>query len=140
MTWRIVSVFLLTLAFGVHCEAQQKCKGMEVKYDNDIQYPNAARASRVQGEAVIQVHITADGTVTADVVSGPPVLAESAKRFALSWTVSWPTNTPPAACNPVLRVNYKLKQDRFKVKMKLPMHISVEAPPIDTAEPGQAIH
>lgn len=133
MALRAASVLLLIFAGAAGCMAQ-KCKGMEVKYENDIQYPNAARAARIQGEAVIQAHIAADGTVTADIVSGPPVLAESARRFVLTWTVSWPGQIPPAACNPVLHVSYKLRANRFNVKMKLPTHIAVEAPPIDTNE------
>ena len=134
----VILVFLLVFVCGTGCIAQ-KCKGMEVKYESAIQYPNAARAARVQGEAVVQVHIATDGTVTADIVSGTPVLADSAKRFVLSWTVSWTSNIPPTACNPVLHVDYKLKQDHFDVKMKLPTHISVQAPPIDTAV-NSAIH
>ncbi|HYK37234.1 energy transducer TonB [Alloacidobacterium sp.] len=115
----------------------QKCKGMEVKYENDIQYPNEARASHLQGEVVLQLHIAADGSLTADIVSGPPALAESAKRFAESWSITWPSsNTAAAACAPVLRVTYKLKADGFKVKEKLPTHIMVEAPPIETNEPA----
>jgi hypothetical protein len=135
----IISVLLLAFACASGCMAQ-KCKGMEVKYENAIQYPTAARAARVQGDAEIQVHIATDGTVTADIVSGPPVLAESARRFVLSWTVSWPGNIPPAVCNPVFHVDYKLKQDKFKVKMKLPTHASVEAPPIDNAQASPAPH
>jgi TonB family protein len=114
----------------------QKCKGMEVKYENPIQYPNTARAERLQGEVTLQVHIATDGTITADIVSGLPVLAESAKRFVENWSVAWPENTPPAACAPVLHVSYKLKADTFKVKEKLPTHILVIAPPIETNEPA----
>lgn len=110
----------------------QKCKGMEIKYDNPIQYPNAARADRVQGEVVLQIHIATDGTLTADIVSGPPVLAESAKRFVLTWNVAWPSAAPPTACAPTLHVTYKLKEDHFTLKTKLPTHILVEAPPIET--------
>ena len=138
MALRTVAVFLVMAALAAACTAQ-KCKGMEVKYENPIQYPNAARAARVQGEAVLQIHIATDGTVTADIVSGPPVLAESAKRFVENWSVSWPSDAPPTACAPVLHVTYKLKGN-FNVKTKLPTHIVVEAPPIETNEPAPAIH
>ena len=138
MARRTVCLILLLFAGAANCVAQ-KCKGMEVKYENAIQYPSAARAARVQGEVVLQIHIAADGTVTADIVSGPPVLAEPARRFVLSWTVAWPTDVQPAACNPELHVDYKLK-DHFNLKMKLPTHISVEAPPIETNQPASAIH
>jgi outer membrane biosynthesis protein TonB len=109
----------------------QKCKGMEVKYEDAIQYPNAARATHVQGEVVLQIHIATDGTIKADIVSGPSDLAQSAKRFAESWSVAWLSNAPPTACSPTLHVTYKLK-DHFNVKMKLPEHILVEAPSIET--------
>jgi TonB family protein len=135
MALRAASVFLLVFAFAAACNAQ-KCKGMEIKHENPIQYPNTARATHLQGEVTLQVHIAADGTVTADIVSGPPVLAESAKRFVENWSVTWPSDTPPTACAPVLRVSYKLKPDTFKVKEKLPTHILVEAPPIETNEPS----
>jgi TonB family protein len=130
MVLRAVAVFLWMAALATACMAQ-KCKGMEVKYGDAIQYPNAARAARVQGEVVLQIHITTDGTLKADIVSGPSDLAESAKRLAESWSVTWPSNAPPTACTPTLHVTYKLK-DHFNVKMKLPEHISVEAPPIET--------
>jgi TonB family protein len=137
MALRSASVFLLMTAMAGACLAQ-KCKGMEVKYDidNPIQYPNAARAARVQGEVALQLHVAADGTITADIVSGTPVLAESAKRFVDTWSVSWASDIPPTACDPVLHVDYKLKADHFNVKMKLPTHILVEAPPIETNEPA----
>jgi hypothetical protein len=135
MIQRIVLAFLLTSVCAANCMAQ-KCKGMAVKYEDEIQYPNAARATHLQGDAVIQVHIATDGTVTADIVSGPSILAESAKRFVLTWSVSWPTGVPPTACNPILRVNYRLKTDQFKVKSNLPTHILVEASPIETNESG----
>jgi hypothetical protein len=130
MVLRAVAVFLLTAALASACMAQ-KCKGMEVKYEDAIQYPNEARATHVQGEVVLQIHIATDGTLKADIMSGPSGLAESAKRFAESWSVTWPSDAPPTACTPTLRVTYKLK-DHFNVKMKLPEHILVEAPPIET--------
>ena len=130
MALRTVAVFLVMAALASVCTAQ-KCKGMEVKYDDAIQYPNAARAGHVQGEVVLQIHIATDGTLKADVVSGPSGLAESAKRFAESWSITWPSSAPPTACTPTLHVIYKLK-DHFNVKMKLPEHILVEAPPIET--------
>ena len=130
MALRTVAVFLVMAALAAACTAQ-KCKGMEVKYDDAIQYPNAARAGHVQGEVVLQIHIATDGTLKADVVSGPSGLAESAKRFAESWSITWPSSAPPTACTPTLHVIYKLK-DHFNVKMKLPEHILVEAPPIET--------
>jgi TonB family protein len=133
MALRAVTVLLLLASTASACMAQ-KCKGMEVKYEDAIQYPNAARAARVQGEVVLQIHIATDGSLTADIVSGPSVLAESAKHFVDSWSVAWPSNAPPTACAPALHVSYKLK-DRFNVKMKLPEHILVEAPPIETNEP-----
>jgi TonB family protein len=131
MALRIASVFLLMSAFAVVCVAQ-KCKGMDVKYEDPIQYPTAARAARLQGEVVLQIHIATDGTLTADIVSGPSVLAESAKRFVQTWSITWPSDVPPTACVPTLHVSYKLKEDHFNVKMKLPTHIQVEAPPIET--------
>jgi hypothetical protein len=130
MALRAVAVFLSTAALASMCMAQ-KCKGMEVKYEDAIQYPNAARAAHVQGEVVLQIHIATDGTLKADIVSGPSDLAESAKRFAESWSLTWPSTAPPTACAPTLHVIYKLK-DHFNVKMKLPEHILVEAPPIET--------
>jgi outer membrane biosynthesis protein TonB len=130
MALRAVAIFLLMAALAAACTAQ-KCKGMEVKYEDTIQYPNAARATHVQGEVVLQIHIAADGTLKADIVSGPSGLVESAKRFAESWSVTWPSSAPPTACTPTLHVTYKLK-DHFNVKMKLPEHILVEAPPIET--------
>jgi TonB family protein len=136
MRLRCFSMLLLVCALA-HAESAQKCKGMEVRHENSIQYPNTARASRLQGEVVLQIHIAADGTVTADIVSGPPVLAESAKRFVESWSVSWANDVPPTACAPVLHVSYKLKSDTFKVKEKLPTHILIVAPPIETNEPAQ---
>lgn len=136
MRQRCFSMLLLVCALA-HAESAQKCKGMEVKAENSIQYPNTARASHLQGEVTLQVHITADGTVTADIVSGPPALAESARRFVESWSVSWANNVPPTACSPVLHVSYKLKSDTFTVKEKLPTHILVVAPPIETNEPAQ---
>jgi TonB family protein len=139
MAPRCLSLLFLVFALVAVPSGAQKCKGMEVKYENDIQYPNSARASRTQGEVTVQIHIAADGTVTADIVSGPPVLAESAKRFVESWSVSWPKDAPPTACAPVLHVSYKLK-DHFNVKTKLPTHILVEAPPIETNEPAPSIH
>ncbi len=139
MAPRCVSLLLLMLALLPASSIAQKCKGMEVKYENEIQYPNSARASRTQGDVALQVHIATDGTVTADIVSGPPVLAESAKRFVETWSVSWPHDAPPTACAPVLHVTYKLK-DHFNVNPKLPTHILVEAPPIETNEPTSAIH
>lgn len=135
MALRAASILVLLSALAASCAAQ-KCKGMEVRYENDIQYPNSARASHLQGEVVLQLHIAADGSITADIVSGRPVLAESAKRFAESWSITWPSNAPPTACAPVLHVTYKLKADAFKVKEKLPTHILVEAPPIETNEPA----
>ncbi|QNI32030.1 TonB family protein [Alloacidobacterium dinghuense] len=135
MALRPASLSLLLFACATACTAQ-KCKGMEIKHDSPIQYPNAARAAKVQGEVVLQIHIATDGTVTADITSGPSVLAESAKRFVENWTVSWPEKDPPTACAPVLRVSYKLKEDTFSVKEKLPTHILVEAPPIETNEPS----
>lgn len=134
MALRRAAVFLWMTVLAGACTAQ-KCKGMEVKYENEIQYPNSARAARIQGEVALQVHIATDGTVTADVVSGPPVLAQSAKRFVETWSVTWPKDAPPTACAPVLHVSYKLKGD-FNVKTKLPTHIVVEAPPIETNEPA----
>ena len=132
-------LFLLISAFAAAGVAQ-KCKGMEVKYENPIQYPTAARAAHTQGDVAIQIHIATDGTVTADIVSGPSVLAESAKRFVESWSVSWPSAAPPTACAPVLHVTYKLKANTFNVKEKLPTHILVEAPPIETNEPAPQTH
>jgi len=139
MAPRCVSVLLLMLALFADPSRAQKCKGMQVKYENEIQYPNSARAARIQGDVTLQVHIATDGTVTADIVSGPPVLAESAKRFAESWSVTWPNDAPPTACAPVLHVTYKLK-DHFNVNPKLPTHILVEAPPIETNEPAPQTH
>jgi TonB family protein len=136
MAPRSISLLLILFAIVIAPSRAQKCKGMEVKYENEIQYPNSARAARIQGDVTIQVHIATDGTVTADIVSGPPVLAESAKRFVESWTVSWPGDAPPTACAPVLKVTYKLRSDKFNVKAKLPTHILVEAPPIETNEPA----
>jgi TonB family protein len=131
MALRTTAVFLVMSALAAACMAQ-KCKGMEIKYENPIQYPNAARATRVQGEVALQIHIATDGAVTADIVSGPSVLAESAKRFVESWSITWPSSgTQATACAPVLHVVYKLK-DHFNVKTKLPTHILVEAPPIET--------
>jgi TonB family protein len=107
-----------------------------VKYENEIEYPNSARAARIQGDVTIQIHIATDGTVTADIVSGTPVLAASAKRFVETWAVSWPgESATPTACAPVLRVTYKLK-GTFNVKSKLPTRILVEAPSIETNEPA----
>jgi TonB family protein len=128
-------LFAMIAGLFVQGSGAQKCKGMEVKYENEIQYPNSARAARIQGEVALQVHIATDGTVTADIVSGPSVLAESAKRFVETWSVPWPKDAPPTACAPVLHVSYKLKSDNFNVKTKLPTHIVVEAPPIETNEP-----
>jgi TonB family protein len=139
MVSRCISLLFLVFALVATPSGAQKCIGMEVKYENEIQYPNSARASRTQGEATLQIHIAPDGTVTADIVSGPPVLAESAKRFVENWTVSWPHDAPPTACAPVLHVNYKLK-DHFNVKTKLPTNILVEAPPIETNEPAPQTH
>ena len=139
MAPRSVSLFVILFAVVTASSGAQKCKGMEVKYENEIQYPNSARASRTQGDVTLQVHIATDGTVTADITSGPPVLAESAKRFVESWSVTWPKDAPPTACAPVLRVTYKLK-DHFNVKPKLPAHILVEAPPIETNEPAPQTH
>ena len=135
MAPRCVSLFVILFAVVTASAGAQKCKGMEVKYENEIQYPNSARASRTQGEVTLQVHIATDGTVTAEITSGPQVLAESAKRFVESWSVSWPHDAPPTACAPVLHVTYKLK-DKFNVNPKLPTHILVEAPPIETNEPA----
>ena len=135
MLSRYALLFPLISAFAIPGIAQ-KCKGMEVKHENPIQYPTAARAARTQGEVALQIHIATDGTVTADIISGPADLAESAKRFVESWSVSWPSDTPPNACAPVLHVDYKLKADTFNVKEKLPTHILVEAPPIETNEPA----
>jgi len=135
MAPRCVSLFVILFAIVAVSSRAQKCKGMEVKYENEIQYPNSARASRTQGEVTLQVHIATDGTVTADITSGPQVLAESAKRFVESWSVSWPHDAPPTACAPVLHVTYKLK-DKFNVNPKLPTHILVEAPSIETNEPA----
>src|ERR1700751_2858384 len=118
MALRAVAVFLSTDGFASMCMAQ-KCKGMEVKYEDAIQYPNAARAAHVQGEVVLQIHIATDGTLKADIVSGPSDLAESAKRFAESWSLTWPSTAPPTACTPTLHVIYKLK-DQFNVKMNMP--------------------
>jgi TonB family protein len=139
MALRCVPLLLLTFALVAAPSIAQKCKGMEVKYDNEIQYPNSARASRLQGDVTLQIHIATDGTITADIVSGPPVLAESAKRFVETWAVAWPNDAPPTPCAPVLRVTYKLK-DSFNVKTKLPTHILVEAPPIETNEPAPQTH
>lgn len=136
MALRAASIFVLLSALAASCAAQ-KCKGMQVKYETEIQYPNSARASHLQGEVVLQLHIAADGSLTADIVSGPSVFAESAKGFAESWSITWQLNVPPTACAPVLHVTYKLKADTFKVKSKLPEHILVEAPPIETNEPAQ---
>jgi TonB family protein len=139
MVLRCVSLLLLMLALFAGPSRAQKCKGMEVKYENEIQYPNSARAARIQGDVALQIHIATDGTVTTDITSGPPVLAESAKRFVETWSVTWPNDAPPTACAPVLRVTYKLK-DHFNVKPKLPTHILVEAPPIETNEPAPQTH
>ncbi|HTZ89329.1 MAG TPA: energy transducer TonB [Alloacidobacterium sp.] len=139
MAPRCVSWLFVVFALVAAPSIAQKCKGMEVKYDNEIQYPNSARAAHLQGEVTLQIHIATDGTVKADIVSGPSVLAESAKRFVETWSVSWPSDTPPTACAPVLHVTYKLKQNTFKVKTKLPTHILVEAPPIETNEPASPI-
>ena len=136
MVPRCALVFLLIFAFAAAGMAQ-KCKGMEITHENPIQYPHSARAARIQGEVTLQIHIATDGTVKADIVSGPSVLAESAKRFVESWTVAWLTDVPPTACAPVLHVTYKLKSD-FKTKEKLPTRILVEAPPIETNEPASA--
>jgi hypothetical protein len=133
MALRTTFIYLLMSGLAVACAAQ-KCKGMDVNYENTIQYPTAARASRLQGDVVVQIHIATDGTLKADVVSGPPVLAESAKRFAETWSITWPGDKPATACDPTLHVSYKLK-DHFNVKMRLPSHIVVEAPPIETNEP-----
>jgi hypothetical protein len=132
MVLRAGAVFLWMAVLASVCMAQ-KCKGMEVKYEDTIQYPNTARATHVQGEVVLQIHIATDGTLKADIVSGPSGLAESAKRFTESWSLTWPSNAPPTACTPTLHVTYKLK-DHFNVKMKLPEHILVEAPPIETGQ------
>ena len=140
MTMRCASMSLLISVLFAAPSVAQKCKGMEIKHENPIQYPNTARASRLQGEVALQIHIATDGTVTADIVSGPSVLAESAKRFVENWSVTWPSDTPPAACAPVLHVSYKLKADTFKVKEKLPTHILVVAPPIETGEPAPQAH
>jgi TonB family protein len=139
MAPRSVSLFVILFAVLTASCGAQKCKGMEVKYENEIQYPNSARAARTQGDVTIQVHIATDGTVTADIVSGPSVLAESAKRFVETWSVSWPNDAPPTACAPVLHVTYKLK-DKFSVKPKLPTHVLVEAPPIETNQPAPQTH
>ena len=139
MAPRSVSLLLLMFVLVAAPSRAQKCKGMEVKYENEIQYPNSARASRTQGDVTLQVHIATDGTVTADITSGPPVLAESAKRFVETWSVTWPKDAPPTACAPVLHVTYKLK-DHFNVNPKLPTHILVEAPPIETNEPAPQTH
>jgi len=139
MALRRISLLLITFAIIAVPSRAQKCKGMEVKYENEIQYPNSARASRTQGDVTLQVHIATDGTVTADITSGPQVLAESAKRFVETWSVSWPNDAPPTACAPVLHVTYKLK-DKFNVKPKLPTHVLVEAPPIETNQPAPQTH
>jgi TonB family protein len=140
MALRSVSLLLIVFVLVAAPSRAQKCKGMDVKYENEIQYPNSARAARVQGDVTLQIHIATDGTVTADILSGPPTLAESAKRFVESWTVSWPNDAPPTACTPVLRVAYKLKANTFNVKSKLPTHILVEAPPIETNVPAPRFH
>ena len=135
MTQRCLSSLLFMLALVPASSVAQKCKGLDVKYESEIQYPNSARAARIQGDVTLQVHIVTDGTVTANIVSGPSVLAESAKRFVESWTVAWLHDAPPTACDPVLHVTYKLKGN-FNVKTKLPTRIVVEAPPIETNEPS----
>jgi hypothetical protein len=135
MALRCVSLVLLVLALAAAPSGAQKCKGMEIKYESEIQYPNSARAARIQGDVTLQIHIATDGAATADIISGPAVLAESAKRFVESWTITWPHDAPPTVCAPVLNVHYKLKADTFKVKPKLPTQILVEAPPIETNEP-----
>ena len=138
MALRTTFLFLLISGFAA-AGASQKCKGMDVKYENPIQYPTKARAAKLQGDVVVQIHIATDGTLKADIVSGPSVLAESAKRFAETWSITWPGDKPPTACDPTLHVSYKLK-DHFNVKMRLPSHILVEAPPIETNESPSATH
>lgn len=129
MTIRAAILVLGSVFFSASAHAQ-KCKGMEIKYENNIQYPTAARASHLEGEVVLHLQIATDGTIPKiDIVSGPPLLAESAKRFVQSWSITWPKDSP-IACDPTLHVSYRLKSDHFNEKMNLPTHITVEAPPI----------
>ena len=130
MAARFAPVFLLASALTLSCAAQ-KCKGMDIKYENNIQYPTAARASHLEGEVVLHLQISDDGKIPKiDILSGPPLLAESAKRFVESWSITWPGDKP-VACDPTLHVHYKLTSDHFDEKMHLPTHITVEAPPIE---------
>ena len=64
MTQRCLSSLLFMLALVPASSVAQKCKGLDVKYESEIQYPNSARAARIQGDVTLQVHIVTDGTVT----------------------------------------------------------------------------
>ncbi len=49
-------------------------------------YPNVARQAQVSGDVRLLAKVAEDGRVeTADVLSGPPVLASHAQRNILSW-------------------------------------------------------
>ena len=113
-----------------------------VKHIEVPDYPPMARAARVQGEVKLHVQLGPDGrVVSAEAVSGPPILADAARANIKTWLFESPGHGE-------LDVSYEFRLERpavsylprSKVILDLPDRVLIVSrlPEVDHApEPTQ---
>lgn len=83
--------------------------GLKISGDDPV-YPAIARTARVQGTVVLQATISGQGKVVAlNVISGPPMLYQSALNAVRTWTYKvYILNGEPVEVETTIQVNFSL--------------------------------
>lgn len=101
-------------------------------------YPIIARAARIQG--VVKIKVTTDGknVTSADVVSGPPMLAKSAKESVLTWKfLGHSPVTFIATFDYEFEGSAQCDYANDALTLKLPLELRITAPVVETCDPAE---
>jgi len=128
-----VVVCLLGLLSQTAVAQQEGGSGATVRRIIGLSYPPLANMARVQGQVELVAKVTVGGGVEGvGVVSGHPLLADSAKRALLGWRFSCPDPSKP--CQVKVTIAFQLLDDvcesaccPSELEVDLPQTVTVRA-------------
>lgn len=117
------AVFLFFVC-SMHAYARDGCDGiLAIRKFISPDYPNVARLAQVSGDVRLRAKVAEDGRVeTADVLSGPSILASYARKNVLGWQF---TKRPKQQS---IEIVYRYRLREPKVYGQVVPSVSLESP------------
>lgn len=119
---RIISVLFILLSLSVLQEPHCQSTDTNITHMESLVYNPVARAARVEGDVVLEVHISQEGIVT-DVlnISGHPTLFRNAEENIRKWKFN-------PGKKRIVRLSYRFRLQEPAVYENVPANLIVDWP------------